>query len=626
MKYLGQLALLCVSAAASSGALAQTAIYGSNTALHAVTVNPGNARAQIYALFPPQSNPSGALNHDNFINNVMTQMAIDGVTIFVPWNAVEDDTLPQHTPCSSPGTDLCQQDSAAPSYYHTYHWEVIDGPNGAATPCNDTTLFSSYQWFCDFPRGSGAFKKVNFQLFGLGPSGVAYTPGYVTTAAWTSAVNATQHVINAVNVGTTNCPNADYAGIGLPLHSTWTGLNQTPNSTISVNWPKHPFFAGDTIWVSGFSTPFTSFNTGTNGAVIAVQDADDFSYMGTGQTSAIATDPQTETAVSANQSWIVPYETPYASAYEAFLKAAIYHFNHLNNVNPSNHVNQVLSQIAYIRPGIAKRGEGLPICTTWLIANAGYASDGSTWMNWFTQVNDAVMSANPQMQIMLSINTGDPQNQDATYATRSAAIAVSHVNAAGMFNGFGSQGLAQTDITNPSPSTNLCPGTGTPTTGNNWGCMFLKYWSGASGTTGNMTASPTTVPLELQQIDCSNPTGYLGNGGVVGTCFAGQHLPGKTGDLRTLYPFVTSQIPQQYSAHATILELYSQDALLAFDPKFCLPDSGGAQVCTKDPSYDWFGTALQPNEQYNFYKNVGQGVTCNGSCYADVIRAVHGDK
>ncbi len=166
---------------------------------------------------------------------------------------------------------------------------------------------------------------------------------------------------------------------------------------------------------------------------------------------------------------------------------------------------------------------------------------------------------------------------------------------------------------NPS----ACPGTGLPDTGNNWGCMFAKYWSGSSGMIGTMTASPTTVPLELQQIDCSNPTGYTAGSG---TCFLGG-IPGKTGDLRTLFPFATGSATLT-SQHVLIIELYSQDALLAYDPKFCDP---GASVCNHTAGFDWFGMSLGADSQYNFFTNVGNGATCTGTgCYSSAINTAHG--
>jgi hypothetical protein len=261
--------------------LAQTAIRGNTTKFQgAVTINPGSnpgsVYTHIYALFPPQVNPSGAANHDNFITNVMTQSAIDGVTIGLPWNAVElDSAPPTTTPCSPLGTDVCQQDLIATNYYHTYSWTVVDG-----TGCTDTTTNSSSQWFCDFPShdGTGVFKKVNFELFGLGPANARYTPSYVTSMGsatnpdWISATSPGylhQDVVNVVNAGTA-CNG--YSGASLPANTNWKGNGLSPSTITVTNWTSPlPFVDGDTIWISGFTGTAVAFNvTGQYGAVGSV--------------------------------------------------------------------------------------------------------------------------------------------------------------------------------------------------------------------------------------------------------------------------------------------------------------------------------------------------------------------
>src|SRR5260370_23359900 len=116
-----------------------------------------------------------------------------------------------------------------------------------------------------------------------------------------------------------------------------------------------------------------------------------------------------------------------------------------------------------------------------------------------------------------------------------------------------------------------------------------------------MTASPTTVPLELQQIDCSNPTGYQTTFPNANNCFQGSPQgQGKTGNLGTLFPFATSN-------HGSIIELYSQDALLAFDPNYC---KISGTTCSS--LGDLFGSSLSADTQYNFYTHVGQGTFGGG--------------
>jgi hypothetical protein len=130
------------------------------------------------------------------------------------------------------------------------------------------------------------------------------------------------------------------------------------------------------------------------------------------------------------------------------------------------------------------------------------------------------------------------------------------------------------------------------------------------------------VPLELQQADCSNPSGATS---TMGTCFiASSGNMGITGDLRPLYQFAVNQ-------HATILELYYQDALLAYDPNYC-ETSGGGGPCILAANYDWFPTDFSAAAQYSFYCSVGQNAgsgvtgctTCTGACYKDMINSIHG--
>jgi hypothetical protein len=610
-----------------AGVFAQTTFRGRATTLYGATttINPGSSYTKIYVFNPPQSNTPPAANYTNFVSNVMTQNAIDGVTIPVQWNWVEADALPTSTPCSPVGTDVCQQDPVAATYYHTYSWATVDGPNGN-TLCSDPTTGSSSQWFCDFPNGSGNYKKVNFELYGLG-SGSPFTPAYVTSTSWISATSPTYLHLDAVNnVNAGSC--AGYSGAAVPSGTIWTGGGQSPYSTITVtNWtPSVPFVDGDNIWVSGTAVPaaFTAtgqYGTSQYGGTVHLLSSTSFSYTGSGTSLAVVTGPNPNflTTVSALQSWIVPYESPYSSAYQAFLKAAIYHFNNLYTLMRPH---QTVSQIAYIRPGVARRGEATPLCTSELMASGSVQTSpaylDTVWLAWYSTVNAAVQAASPRMQIIFAIDAGDPLARDATYATREAGIAVSTSNAVGAYNGFGSEGLEQSDISTYNAST--CPGSsGTaPNTSENWGCMFATYWSGASGSIGSMAASPTTVPLELQQVDCSNPTGYAGGSG---SCFLASHPPGLTGDLRTLYTFATSH-------YASILELYSQDALLAYDPNFCDSSAGCSPTggsCKLSSGYDWFSTILSADEQCNFYENVGDGVTCAaGGCYATAVNNAHG--
>ena len=91
-----------------------------------------------------------------------------------------------------------------------------------------------------------------------------------------------------------------------------------------------------------------------------------------------------------------------------------------------------------------------------------------------------------------------------------------------------------------------------------------------------------------------------------------------TGDLRPLLPFAVQR-------HMTILELYSLDALLAYDPNYCvLPAVGG--LCGAG-SVQIPIVTLPPQDQLPYFQAVGQpgqsGATGDGS-YAGVINSTEG--
>jgi hypothetical protein len=595
---------------------AQTVLYGNaKTQIYGdVLINPTTTTyTHVYVVFPPQSSIP---NNAHFTSYVMTQPSIDGVTLEVPWNVVEINPPTQMDCTSSMLPDKCQPDPYAIGWFHTYdNWSAIDGSG-----CSDQSPNSSSQWFCQF---GGVYKKVNFELFGIGDSPTnSITPAYVTENFWITAASPSylyQDVVNTINAsgcggysGTLSPTGALFQGNGAGYVnvSGWSSGQPTPT-------------LGDTIWVGGFTGLAAALNVeGQYGAAVytgstcsGTSPTPNFCYALSGAGSASGTGTTSTNLVRAVDSWPVPYELPYKAAWEAFLTAAIYHFNHYTNV----------SQIAYIRPGVARGGEAIPLCTTvgplygmnppsFPGTNPLYGQ--GTWEAWYAAVNSTVTAAQPQMQIMYSINSGDSQHPNANYATQEAMTAVSYSNATGLYNGFGSQGLQIADDT----PFGTCPGgTGAPTTSNNWGCMFTQYWSGGS--------TSTTVPLELQQIDCSNPNGYAPTG--TNKCLHGTSGTGITGNLGQVYPFATSN-------HASILELYNEDALLAFDPYYCVI-SGSTCAVTGSPTSDSFGTDLSLNAQINFFNAAGISSGCNttynvpapisgtgGCAYAATISSAHG--
>jgi hypothetical protein len=160
--------------------------------------------------------------------------------------------------------------------------------------------------------------------------------------------------------------------------------------------------------------------------------------------------------------------------------------------------------------------------------------------------------------------------------------------------------------------------------------MFLKYWSGATDTEYNNPngdhAAPTTVPLELQQVDCSNPNGYAPSG--TNNCLHDNGGKGQTGNLNDIYTFAAGK-------HASMFELYKHDALLAFDPFYCVYSTGDT-TCNASSS-DSLADDLSFDAQFDFFNAAGLGSGCastynvaysgpgTGACaYAAALATIHG--
>jgi len=169
--------------------------------------------------------------------------------------------------------------------------------------------------------------------------------------------------------------------------------------------------------------------------------------------------------------------------------------------------------IGYIRMGFGRGGETFPAqnfgtdpCTNTFINKWGWSD--TTWTNYVNAMLNYVSTLKSPKQLMVGIDSVDT----TTMPDSEAATAVSlHI-------AFGNQGMKANDITNY------------PHCSSDWCDLFDKY-------TGD-------VPLELQTIALSSP----------------QNNP-PVGSLVNLLPFAVSH-------HATILEIYCDDWLLAFDPNY----------------------------------------------------------
>jgi uncharacterized membrane protein len=198
------------------------------------------------------------------------------------------------------------------------------------------------------------------------------------------------------------------------------------------------------------------------------------------------------------------YATAFQSNYQKFMAAMIQHYS--GNAS-----------VGYIRFGLGHGGESLPVSvwndTTVACGQAYVNAWGMTVQNWESYLGAMLNyegSLNSPVQLLVGLTPmGNPA---ATVPEYAAPIAVqNHI-------GFGSQGLQESDVNNCGTSVA------------DWCDLFNQY-------TGQ-------VPLELQTVGQSCPLGGCA-----------------TGSLADLVPFAVAN-------HVTIMEIYYQDWLTAYDPNY----------------------------------------------------------
>ncbi len=181
--------------------------------------------------------------------------------------------------------------------------------------------------------------------------------------------------------------------------------------------------------------------------------------------------------------------------------------------------------IGYIRIGLGRGGETFPAqnfgsdpCTNTFANNWGWTN--TTWTNYV----NAMLNYESTLKSPKTLMVGIDSVNGTSMPDSEAATAVS------LHMAFGNQGLRANDIANY------------PRCSSDWCNLFDQY-------TGN-------APLELQTIALSSPQGNQ-----------------PVGSLVTLLPFAVSH-------HATILEIYCDDWLLAFDPNYPGYSTYGADYAT----------------------------------------------
>jgi hypothetical protein len=209
------------------------------------------------------------------------------------------------------------------------------------------------------------------------------------------------------------------------------------------------------------------------------------------------------------------FEAAFQTPYQQFMTQVVQHYG----ANAS---------VGYIRFGLARGGETYPnlgfdsdaTCSNAFLNQWGWTS--ATWKTYLTTMLNYEGTLNSPKQLMVGLNT---VNSDTSIPDAAAAAAVSNKI------GIGSQGFQQSDIANFNA--------GAPCIAD-WCSLFGQYAG--------------QVPLELQTLTQSDPSGT-----------------GMTGSLVSLLPFAVER-------HATIIELYYQDWLIAYDPSYSGYDASYAGV------------------------------------------------
>jgi len=588
---------------AGSVGSAQVTIRGKTKISGGIEVNyPFTHTVQIMAYNPPAF---GLPDYSNFVNDVMTQPYVDGVTLELVWSNIE--TAWPSTPCAPINTDVCQLDSAG--FYHNYNWTI--GATAYDQFASMTYPKGILQWFTPFMvNGVSTPKKVNFVLVGINILGGVNTatPEYVTSPAYVANFPSPQNRQDVMNT-VLDCTNLAWKPItGATLTKGGTG-----GTTITVSasgccnsGSSSAFQTNDTVWVVGGtglgSTPYNTQIPSTppwtpGGASITVTPGlpNQFTYT-------VSTAPTDGTCngcayITSSQSTPVPYELPYVAAWKAFMAAANLHYNPSYSVSGIGVVGSGTggtNQLGYVRSGTWVGGESFAQCISGGVLNGltglpspyGFQTSPNTWLADYQNKVSYVQSIAPTMARYWPIDNGtDPDTM--------ASIAVGAGNGFGYINGFGSQGLSLLDTCSQYGSAG------------DWCYEFT-----------NPTNSYFVLgmPLELQQIAISDPD--------VNPCTSTPPQcgtpPNVSGDLRGWLPFAVAH-------NATVIEMYYQDLGLAFDENYC--DSSGSN-CYHLPTIN-----TNPNP-YTWYCEVGYGAQygvhtcslgCHGSgCYSTAIIAAHG--
>jgi hypothetical protein len=528
------------------------------------------------AVSPPTS--STQPNYTDFNNYVIPTPTVNGVTVSVPWSAIDLSTT------STQDYDFTDWDNAnlanfantnkvvnliimpateggvntyTPSYVFTQHWANADG---------------TYVWESSTPGWSPRTKYLPTTYILVSGhyqqevNTVTPTTGFdghcvSGTSSPTFSTSGGLSTEDPPGTDPTQCQWKDM-GASAPLQavSNCSGYEGAPAWQASVNFANGKVIAPDSTQFNFHYYQQSSGGTCTTGS----SAPSTWNTSGGNTTDNTCTWHDNGTTIPNNQGLPVSYNRPFLTAYEDFAAAA---YEHYSNQNPLQPLMNGL-KIGYIRFGMTQGGEASPLCNTSGSQSSGWPLYSKyTYLAYISDMTiyfgDQGTTIVPQLADMHAVGNPpdyDYPDQEALYAfDNSIGISTNGLDVNDVLNVTGDSGYTQLCSTTPKGCTN-----------GDWYNNFKVVTVGTgSGYCGQKMSNGKYPICSLQTLTASTPTentvGYTGSLSVDGT------FPGL--------------IPTAQANGTTNLEIYPIDTLLAVSPNYC-SDTGAS--CTPPNNYSVF--------------------------------------
>jgi hypothetical protein len=527
-------------------------------------------------------------NYGDFNSYVIPSPVVNGVTVAIPWNAVDMSTTSAQDYQFSTwdSQNLTQFENITPA--KVVNFIVMPAEEGGVNRYTPDYVFSQAWangtvpwespipgWAAQTPYLPSTYILVNGSYQQeiatvTPPSGFnghcvsgKKTPNFSTTVGGTVNDGTAPTQCTWQDVGT-NAPLQQMANCqsyeGAPQ---WQGTTTYGNGVViapneqDFNFHYYQQSSGKQCLSNG--TPPSSWNT--SGGYTSDNNC---SWLDIG------------TAIPNDQGIPVSYNLPMMSAYQKFA-AALY--NHYATSPPSGF------KVGYIRFGMTEGGEASPLCNTANSQSSGWPEYSKyTYLAYISDMTNyfgGLGTTNPAQTADMHMvgNPGDPDyaDQEALYAFNNSI-------------GIGTNGLSANDVLNLTGGTGytqLCSTTPQGCTSGDWYYNFdvvpVGTGTGYCGQTMNNGYHPI---CSLQTQTYSTPT---------------DNTPPNTGSLSaiTTSPTFPGLIPTAQTYGATNLEIYPIDTLLATSPNYC-NDVGAS--CGSGSNYSVF----QPNYEATFESFLSQ--------------------